>query len=121
VAELTPGLAGLAVEPDVLHAPAVELAVDHNGQPFDLRLHAGCQAGVVDDRPRAVLLQFLVDLPDQTPALLPIGHRRLLNEQRLQIGVAISGVVALRTAAVVLEELLVGIVDAAAVLLRPIW
>src|SRR6516164_6052926 len=95
----------LAVEPDVFHAPAVEAAVDHDCQPLQLWLHAGHQAAVVEDRARPVLLQFPVDLPDQPPALIPVGHRRLLDELLLQIGVAIAGIVALRSAAVILEEL----------------
>ena len=104
----------LAVEPHVFHAPAVVLAVDHDGQPLELRLQAGCETGVINDRARPVLLQFPVDLPDEVPAFLSIGQHRLLDEQLLAFRVAISGVVALRAAAVVLEELLVGIVDAAA-------
>ena len=63
----------LAVEPDIFHAPAVVLAVYHDGQPLDLRLHAGRGAGVVDDRARPVLLQLLVDVPDEMPALFSIG------------------------------------------------
>ena len=46
----------LTVEPDVLHAPAVVLAVDHDGQAFELLLHAGGGTGVVNDRAGAVLL-----------------------------------------------------------------
>jgi hypothetical protein len=65
---------------------------------------------VIDDRPRPVLLQLLVDLPDKAPTLFLIGHRRLLDEQRLDLLVAIAGIVAFRPAAVILEELLVGIV-----------
>ena len=68
---------------------------------------------MVDDRARSILLQSLIDLPNEWPALLPVGHRRLLDEQLLQFRLAVAGVVALRPAAVVFEELLVGIVDAA--------
>src|SRR5215472_16065466 len=71
----------LPLEPHVFHAPTVVLAVDHDGQPFELSLHASCCAGVVDDWARRILLQFLVDLPNEVPALLLIGHRRLLDEQ----------------------------------------
>jgi hypothetical protein len=49
------------------------LAVDHNGQPFDLRLHAGGGTGVGDDRAGAVLLQLFVDVPDETPVLVTVG------------------------------------------------
>jgi hypothetical protein len=62
---------------------------------------------------RGCLLQSLIDLPNEWPTLFPVGHRRLLDEQLLQFRLAIAGVVALRPAAVVFEELLVGIVDAA--------
>src|SRR5262244_1691878 len=86
----------LAVEPDVFHAPAIVLAVDHDGQTLDLRLHTSCQARVVDDRPRPVFLQSLVNLPNQAPALFPIGDRRLLDEQFFQLRIAIAGIIALR-------------------------
>src|SRR5215469_14397133 len=103
-----------AVEPDVLHAPAVVLAVGHDGEVLDPRLSAGAEAHVVDDRPRAVLLELPVDLPDQPLALVAVGQGRLLDKELLQVRVAVGGVVALRTAAVILEELLVGVVDPAA-------
>src|SRR6266478_495536 len=103
-----------AVEPPIFHAPAIVLAVDHDCDALELRLPAGGSAEVVDDRSRAVLLQFLVDVPDQALALLLVGLRRLLLEQCLELAVAIAGVVALRAATVVLVELLVGVVDAAA-------
>jgi hypothetical protein len=43
--------AGLSVEPDVFHAPAVEDAVGRDRQPFDIGLPTGCAAPVEDDRP----------------------------------------------------------------------
>ena len=43
--------AGLSVEPDVFHAPAVEDAVGRDRQPFDIGLPTGCTAPVEDDRP----------------------------------------------------------------------
>ena len=61
-----------------------------------------------------VLLQFAVDLPDQLLALLRVGFHRLLVDQLVELGIAVAGVVALRAAGVVLVELLVGVVDAAA-------
>ena len=72
-----------------------------------------------DDRARAVLLQLLVDVPDEMPALVAVGDLRLRNELFLQLGVAVAGVVALRAAAVILEELLVGVVDLAAGAVEP--
>jgi hypothetical protein len=69
---------------------------------------------VVDDRAGPVLLQLLVDVPDETAALVAVGRLGLRNEWLLQLGIAVAGVIALRAAAVVLEELLVRVVDAAA-------
>src|SRR5438477_12329555 len=92
----------LAVEPPIFHAPAIVLAVDHDRYALELRLPAGRGAKVVDDRPRAILLQFLVDVPDQALALLLVGFRRLFLEQLLELAVAVAGVVALRAAAVLL-------------------
>ena len=70
---IAPGKPGLFVEPDILHAPAVEEAVDHDRQPLDLRLPAGREAVVEEDRPSAILLQFLVDVPHQMAALFLVG------------------------------------------------
>src|SRR5215469_3948806 len=92
----------LFVQPEILEAPAIVLAVDHDRQPFDLGLPAAGGAEVVDDRPCAVLLQFLVDFPDEVAALLLAGFHRLLRELFFELGVAVAGVVALRAAAVIL-------------------
>src|ERR1051325_1965391 len=43
---------GLFVEPDLLHAPAVEEAVHHDCETLHLRLPAGCKAVVKEDLPR---------------------------------------------------------------------
>ena len=67
-----------------------------------------------DDRPGAVFLQLAVDFPDDLLALLLIGLGRLPVDQRVDLPIAVAGVVALRAADVVLVELLVRIVDAAA-------
>src|SRR5690242_13948253 len=45
----------LFVEPDVLHPPAVEDAVDHQSEPLDMRLPARPIATVEDDRPGIIL------------------------------------------------------------------
>jgi hypothetical protein len=66
---------------------------------------------VEDDRTSDVLLQLLVDLPDQLLALLDIRFLRLLVEQLLDVLVAVVGVVALGAAGIVFVERLVGIVD----------
>src|SRR6476659_10113320 len=43
------------VDPDVFHAPAIKDAVDHEGHPFHIRLHAGAAHAIEDDRPSVVL------------------------------------------------------------------
>src|SRR6516162_858805 len=53
----------LLVEPDVLHAIAVEDAVDHDRQPFDIGLPARPAPGIKDDWPGAVFGQLLFDRP----------------------------------------------------------
>jgi hypothetical protein len=83
--------------------------------PLILRLHAAGRTGVVDDWTRAVLLQLVVDVPHQV-AVCDLG---LLDKPFLELGVAIADVVALRAAAVILEELLVGVVDTAAGIVEP--
>ena len=50
---------------------------------------------MVDDRPRQVLLQLLVDFPDHPLSCLRVGLAGLPVEKRLQIPVAVVGVVAL--------------------------
>jgi hypothetical protein len=47
-------------------------------------------------------------------ALVAVGDLGLLDEPLFELGIAIACVVALRAAAVILEELLVGVVDTAA-------
>src|SRR5258708_29424551 len=103
-----------AVQPPIFHAPAIVLAVDHDRRALHLRLPAGRGAEMVDDRARAILLQFLVDVPDQALALFLVGFRRLLLEQFFELGVAIAGAVALAAAAVLLAESLIGAANAAA-------
>src|ERR1700720_3487962 len=65
----------LFVEPHILEAPAIVLAVGHHRQPLDLGLPAGRGAQVVDDRARQVFLQLVVDIPHQLFALCRIGFR----------------------------------------------
>ena len=114
-------MAASSVEPHIFHAPAIVLAVDHDGQPLQLGLPAGRGAEMIDDRPRPVLLQFLVDFPDQLAALLLVSFRRLLDELLFELGVAVAGVIALRATGIILVELLVWVVDAAAGIVWPIW
>ena len=100
----------LFVEPHILHAPAVEQAVDHDRQSLQLRLPAGRKAVVVKDRPSTIVLQFFVYLPNEMPTLLLIGLHGLLIEQLVDLGIAVAGVIAVRTAGVILIELRVGVV-----------
>jgi len=53
----------LLVEPDILHAPAVEDAVDHDRQAFDIGALAGAAAAVENDRPHIVVGQLAFDYP----------------------------------------------------------
>src|SRR6516164_1906102 len=53
----------LLVEPDVLHAPAVGDAVDHDRQSFHIGLPAAGTSIVKDDRASIVLGQLSFDFP----------------------------------------------------------
>src|SRR6516225_11759869 len=109
----------LLVQPHVLVTIAVIRAVHHDGDALDVGLPAGAWAAVEDDRTGDVLLQLLVDHPDQLPALPDVGFLRLLVEQLFDLLVAIAGVVALRAAGIVLIERLVGVVDGVARKVEP--
>ena len=69
---------------------------------------------MVDDWPRAILLQFLVDFPDELAALLRVGFHRLLSKLLFEFRITVTRVVAFRAATIILVELLVWVVDAAA-------
>src|SRR5262249_38344142 len=101
----------LIVEPEVLEPVAVVDAVDHHRHALHLGVPAGGLTGVEDDRPGTVLRQSPLDLPHQLLALLPVGLRRLLVNQLVNLRAAIARVVTLRVTDVVLIELLVRIVD----------
>src|SRR6202022_3607852 len=98
----------LFVEPDVLHAPIVDDTVDHHRPALYRRLPAIGEAVVEDDRAGPVLCQLSFDLPHQLPTRSRVGFHRLPIEQLFELGIAIAGVVAWRTTAVVLVQLLVG-------------
>src|SRR5712691_6072161 len=102
----------LFIEPDILHAPAVKQAVDHDRQPLQVRSPAGGEPVVEKNRPSTVLLQFLVDFPNQVPALFLVRLHRLLIEQFVDLGIAVAGVIAVRAASVILVDLRVGVVAA---------
>ena len=99
----------LFVEPDILHAPAVENAVLHQSQPLDLGLPAGALPHKEDDRAHRVLDQLALDLPHQLLALYWVGLRRLPVDQRIHLGIA-TGIIARRPTRVILIELVIGIV-----------
>src|SRR6266699_5598630 len=80
----------LPVEPDVFHAPAVEAAVGHRHQPLELRLHAGCEARIEENRARGILGQPALDLPDHLAPLLRVCFHRLLVDQLLGLPVAVA-------------------------------
>src|SRR6516162_500894 len=109
----------LPVEPQIFVARAVINAVDHDRQALHLRIPAGGSAVVVDHWAGAVLLQLLVDLPNEALALFRIGFHRLPVEFLLELAVAIAGVIALRAARKVLVEGLVGIVEAVFLQIEP--
>ena len=79
--------------------------------PLSCGLPACREAVVEQDRPRTVLLQLLVDFPDEAPALLLVPLHRLLIEQLVDFRIAVAGVIAVRAAGVILIELRVGVVD----------
>src|SRR6516162_8017241 len=101
----------LLVQPHVLVTIAIIGAVHHDGDALDIGLPARAPAAVEDDRTSDVLLQLLVDLPDQLLALLDIRFLRLLVEQPFDVLVAVVRVVPLRAAGIVLVEGLVRIVN----------
>src|SRR5262245_57780508 len=63
------GRVHLRVEPDILHAPAVEDAVDHDRQALDIGPLAGAAAAVENDRPHIVVGQLALDRPQDLLAL----------------------------------------------------
>src|SRR4051794_40321363 len=86
----------------------------HDGDALDIGLPARSHATVEDDRPRDVLLTFLVDIPHQLLARGDVGLLGLLIEQLFDLLVAVVGRVPVRIAGIVLVERLVGIVDGVA-------
>src|SRR5262249_31540929 len=85
----------LIVEPDVLHAPAVEQAVDHNRQTLDPGERAGCGTGVKNDRTDHFLCQHSFDLPNEFTAFGGIRLNRLPLDQFVEFRVTIPGVITL--------------------------
>src|SRR5262249_42044802 len=94
----------LAIQPDVLEAPAVERAVHHEGQVLDIGSPAGRTPGIEDDRPRPFLGQFALDCPYQLLAALLIGLHRLLLDQLIDFRIAVAVPIQDRSASVVQIE-----------------
>src|SRR6266404_1172846 len=104
---------GPLIEPDVFHAPAVEDAVDHDGQSLDVGLPAGSLAGIKYDGAGAVIGQLAFDRPQQLLAPSFVGLDRLLLDQLVHLRVAIAVPVQARTASGKQIENLVGVGPAA--------
>src|SRR5436309_7114027 len=91
----------LLIQPDVLEAGVVVDAVLMHGKTLHIRLPAGAAAVVFDDGPRRVLDQQALDVPYDFLALVAVGFPRLLEDQFVDLRVAIFGVIARRLAGVI--------------------
>src|SRR6516165_2936624 len=80
-----PFIGRLPVEPEVLDARAVVDAVDHVYDALHLRLPAGSDAPVENDRSGIVFNQLPFDLPHQAPALARVGLTRLFLDQPVDL------------------------------------
>src|ERR1051326_182237 len=80
----------LFVEPNVFHTPAIEEAVGHLREPFDIWLPAGRALGIKEDRPGAIFSQLSLDLPEHLLALRWITLARLPFDQLVNFGIAIA-------------------------------
>src|SRR3954471_4281734 len=87
------------IHPHALVTDAVVGRVGHDGHVLHVGRPAGALVGVIEDRPRHVRLQLLVELPGELLAFGGIYLLRLRVELRLQVLVAVIGIVALRAAA----------------------
>src|SRR6516164_8442749 len=81
---------GLFVEPHVFAARPVEDAVDQDDLTLDPGPHTGAAVGVKDDRPRVLLGQFALDLPQYLLPARRVALHRLLLDQLVDIVVAIA-------------------------------
>src|SRR5215831_18811209 len=88
----------LLVEPDVLHAPTVGDAVDHDRQPFHIGLPAAATSIVKNDWPGPVLCQLPFDLPNNLPALFLIALCRLLFDQLADLRTAVTVIIQISAA-----------------------
>src|SRR4051794_38558692 len=102
----------LPIQPDILKAPTIEAAVDHDREAFHVGLSTGCAARVEDDRAHPTFVQLALDLPDQLPARTCIRDGRLAFDQLIDIRVTIAVRIRRAVAAIVLEEIGVWVIDA---------
>src|SRR5215813_13497701 len=102
-------IGSLFVEPDVFHAPAVEMAVHNLGEDLDPRVPAIRTTGIEQDRPSYIRRQPALNLPENrlTPLRVPLA--RLLFDQLLYLGVAIAIPIDARPAAVEYLEHWIGV------------
>ena len=91
----------LFIEPDILHTRTVGDAVDHDRQTLHIRLPAGRATVVEDDRPGAILCQSSFDFPHQLLTPFLVGFGRLLIDQPVHLGIAVTVVVQLAAAPVI--------------------
>src|SRR5215469_4927390 len=83
-------IGSLFVEPDVFHAPAIEMAVHDLGEALDPGLASIRTTGIEQDRPRDIRRQPALNLPENRLAPLRVALARLLFDQLLYLGVAIA-------------------------------
>src|SRR6516225_7450422 len=97
---LSSTLLRLFVEPDVFHAPAIEMAVHYLGEPLDPGLPAVRTTGIEQYRWGDDRRQPALDLPENGLAPLRVALARLLFDQLVDLRVAVTVQIQARTAAV---------------------
>src|SRR5688500_18568423 len=102
----------LLVQPDVLTPTHVVDGILVHRPALDVRPVHPVLLAPAEDGTRPVRLQLVVDLVDQRQALGAVERLRLLDHEPVDLLRAVPREVALRAAAVVLEELRVGIIHA---------
>src|SRR5690348_8484400 len=80
----------LFVEPYIFHAVAVVDAVHHRRVVLDVGMPAGAGAVVVNHGARHIFSEAALDLPYQLLAFLLVGLHRLLVEQFVDLGIAVT-------------------------------
>ena len=101
----------LPIKPNVFKAPAVEHAVDHEGEPLHVRLSASPVSAVKDDRKGIVRRQLPFDVPYQFLPLIFVGFRWLPVDQVIHLRITVPSVVVLATADIIFVERLVWLIE----------